>query len=133
MEVELNENTQNSRLIGAIPTPVSPTFYIYDYWTSDIATAKRWDYVIPDDDMQYSICSFTHMANAAIWLGARVDINDVTVWMHISGFLHQWIPGYKSTVFVNPGDVISIYVTDLYAGTEYTFYWCLDFWRAPRE
>ena len=83
--------------------------------------------------MQYSICSFTHIANASIWLGALIELNDVPIWQQVSGFLHQWTPGYKSTIFVNPGDKISIYVTNIYTGTTYTFYWCLDFWRAPRE
>lgn len=133
IEIENGDFWHLYRFNTSIPTPVSPTFYIYDYWTVSTPSAKKWDYIIPNDGMQYSICSFTHMANATIWLGARIDLNDVIIWQQVSGYLHQWTPGYKSTIFVNPGDKISVYVTDIYASTTYTFYWCLDFWRAPRE
>ena len=133
MEVEISDFGQVFRFNCAIPTPVSPTFYIYDYWTISGLASKQWDYIVPDDGMQYSICSFTHIANAALMLGARIDLNDVPIWMNISAYLHQWTPGYKSTIFVSPGDKISIYNTNIYAANTYTYYWCLDFWRAPRE
>lgn len=133
MPIEISDFGEVLRFNCAIPTPVSPTFYIYDYWTVTGASVKSWDYTIPDDFMQYSICSFTEICNTANVLGTQILVNDVVVWMQISPYLHQWVPGHKSTIFLSPGDVVRVTVTNIYVSGTFTYYWCMDFWRAPRE
>ena len=113
-----------------MPVPVSPIYYLYDFWEPTGPSAKTWEYYIPDDDMVYSIVEYNHMANQITWLGSQIKLNDEVIWMHIGGEGQRWSPGPESAVRLQAGDKLEVVCTHVMA-VLYKYYWQLDLWREP--
>lgn len=113
-----------------IPSPVAPIYSIQDFWEPTEISSQTWVYVVPHDQMVYSICAYYFTANQITWLESKIAINDVDVWHKIGGIGQKWTPGYKSAVRLHAGDELSITCWHLMA-TLYKYWWEMDFWRDP--